>query len=108
MMQAAPQQGGMLSGLGGTLAQGFAFGAGSAMARRAVDSVFGGSDSAPAPAPEVAAPAAPVPTPAPTMSADACKWDLKAYNDCMKDNNFSVASCEFYFNALKQCQESSM
>merc|ERR1719223_2066945 len=45
MMQQAPQQsgGGMLSGLGATMAQGFAFGTGSAVARAAVRSIFGGS-----------------------------------------------------------------
>ena len=41
----APQQGGMLSGLGGVMAEGFAFGIGSSIARSAVNSVmdsFGG------------------------------------------------------------------
>jgi type IV secretory pathway TrbL component len=47
MMQQAPQSGGgMLSGLGSTIAQGFAFGTGSAVAHRAVGAVadsFSGS-----------------------------------------------------------------
>lgn len=42
----APQQqqsGGMLSGLGGVMAEGFAFGVGSSIARNVVGSFFGGS-----------------------------------------------------------------
>jgi len=39
---AQPQSGGMFSGLGGVLAQGMAFGAGSAIAHSAIRSVTGG------------------------------------------------------------------
>ena len=43
---AEPQQGGgMMSGLGGMVAQGMAFGAGSSIAHHAVGSMFGGSGS---------------------------------------------------------------
>lgn len=43
---APPQQsGGMMSGLGGVVAEGFAFGVGSSLARHAVGSLFGGSSS---------------------------------------------------------------
>ena len=46
IMQQAPQQGGgMLSGLGSVMAQGFAFGTGSAVAHNVVGSMFGGSSS---------------------------------------------------------------
>ena len=59
----APQQqqsGGMLSGLGSTIVQGFAFGTGSSIARNVVDSVMNGGSSQPAtssaPAPQYQAP----------------------------------------------------
>lgn len=46
IMQQQPQQGGgMLSGLGGVMAQGFAFGTGSAIAHNVVGSMFGGGSS---------------------------------------------------------------
>jgi hypothetical protein len=41
-MQQQQQSGGMMSGLGGMVAQGFAFGAGSAVAHNVVGSFFGG------------------------------------------------------------------
>ena len=37
--------GGMMSGIGGTIAHGMAFGAGSSMAHHAIGSMFGGSSS---------------------------------------------------------------
>ena len=39
-LQTQPQQGGMLSGLGGVMAEGFAFGVGSSIARSAVNAIF--------------------------------------------------------------------
>ncbi len=45
MMQSAPQSGGMMSGLGGTLMTGMAFGAGSEIAHQAVRGVMGGGSS---------------------------------------------------------------
>ena len=45
-MQAAPQSGGgMMSGLGGTLAAGMAFGAGSEIAHQGVRAMMGGGSS---------------------------------------------------------------
>ena len=42
VQQQAPASGGMMSGLGGTIMQGMAFGAGSEVAHQAVRSVMGG------------------------------------------------------------------
>merc|ERR1719487_1811414 len=73
----------MLSGLGSTMAQGFAFGTGSALAREAVGSIFGGhGSSAPAPAPAAPAPAAPVPS----APAGPCEYDQKAFQSCLQQN----------------------
>jgi len=98
-MQAPQQSGGLLSGLGSTIAQGFAFGAGSSMARHAVDSVMGGGSAAPA---AHAAPAAPQQSWS-QASSSACEIDQKALMQCFQ-NGGNAASCEFYFSALQQCQ----
>ena len=84
------------------MAQGFAFGAGSAVAKVAVgsmmDSFSGSKEAAPAPA----APAAPAP-----KVPDACTIDNDAFKQCLKDNNGQMASCDFYYNALQSCQASA-
>jgi hypothetical protein len=105
---AVPQQqsGGMLAGLGATMAQGFAFGAGSAMARQAVNSVFGGSSSSSAPAPQQAAPAAPAPVTQAPMTG--CESDHSAFVRCLQDNPSNASNCDFYFTALQACQNRNM
>ena len=47
IMGQQPQGGGAMSGLGGVMAQGMAFGAGSSMAHAAIGSMMGGGSSAP-------------------------------------------------------------
>ncbi|RZC55614.1 hypothetical protein C5167_014469 [Papaver somniferum] len=104
----APAQssgGGMLGGLGATIAQGMAFGGGSAMAHRAVDSIMGprtiqheavGSDA-------VAAPAA--------MSSvggsDACGNQNKAFQDCLNNYGSDISKCQFYLDMLSECRRGS-
>lgn len=90
------------------MANGFAFGTGSALARTAVDSMFGGHSSAPT--------QAPAPTEAPSSSlmrseppvAAACRLDHQAFTECLKANTGNAGSCDYYFNALKACQQSNM
>ena len=90
-------------GLGSTMAQGFAFGTGSAIARTAVDSMMGGRSQAPAAA---AAPAA-APVQSEFQASSACKFDQQAFNDCLRMNSSNASNCEFYYNALKSCQQSN-
>mmetsp|Transcript_11698 Transcript_11698/g.11748 ORF Transcript_11698/g.11748 Transcript_11698/m.11748 type:complete len:198 (+) Transcript_11698:110-703(+) len=103
----APQQssgGGMLSGLGSTMAQGFAFGTGSAVAHSAVNSVMGsfsGSGKSTQEAPHATPSAAPSPA-----YSGACEADNQAFVKCMQQNSSNVAQCDFYYNALQQCQGS--
>lgn len=101
------QSGGMLAGLGSTMAQGFAFGTGSAVAHSAVNSLFGGGSSHHT--------SAPAPAPAVVQQEDheskipmACRVDYRAFNDCLKANPNNGSSCEFYFNSFKACQEANM
>lgn len=88
-----------LAGLGSTMAQGFAFGTGSALAREAVGSIFGGSktEAPAAPAPNV--PAAPAAAPSP------CDYDQRAFTSCLQQNPNSASNCDHYFTALQACQQ---
>ena len=99
-----------LLGLGATMAQGFAFGTGSALARTAVDAVFSGGSKEQAPAaPAPVAPQQPqsLQTQQPQYSG-ACSVDQKAFTDCLHANAGNAGSCDYYFNALKACQESNI
>ena len=95
----------MLSGLMGTMAQGFAFGTGSSIARGAVgaagDALFGGSasDQAAQPAAQQAA-AAPA-------AADACAVDKRAFYQCLETSNGDADKCSELFRALSMCQENA-
>uniref|UniRef100_A0A0A9G0C6 CHCH domain-containing protein n=1 Tax=Arundo donax TaxID=35708 RepID=A0A0A9G0C6_ARUDO len=100
----APAQSGggsILGGIGSTIAQGMAFGTGSAMAHRAVDAVMGPrtiqhetvvSEAA------VAAPAAPV------SNADACSIHSKAFQDCINNYGSDISKCQFYLDMLTECR----
>lgn len=82
------------------MAQGFAFGTGSALAREAVGSIFGGHGSS-APAPAAAAPA---PAPMAPVSAGPCEYDQKAFQSCLQQNPTNASVCDQYFSALQACQ----
>lgn len=103
----APQQssgGGMMSGLMGTVAQGMAFGTGSAIAHRAVGAVansFSGSD-----APQEAAPAMEAPQPV-QQQQNLCGNDQRAFLECLNTNSNDIAACQFYLDQYKQCQTAS-
>ncbi|KAG7387666.1 hypothetical protein PHYBOEH_008168 [Phytophthora boehmeriae] len=105
----APSVGG---GLMATVAEGFAFGTGSAIARHGVNAVvdsFSGSKDAPVAQP-VAAAAAPVAAPvasAPGLAA-VCASDNKAFLECIDRNTHDVAACQFYLDALNQCKQQSV
>ncbi|KAF0716650.1 Aste57867_2734 [Aphanomyces stellatus] len=105
---AQPQQsGGMMSGLMGTVAEGMAFGTGSAIARHAVGAVvdsFSGSDDTKA---QSAAAAAPVAAAQPAAAPTACFNDQKAFMDCLQVNQNDVASCQFYFDQFNMCKNQS-
>ncbi len=95
----------MLGGLASTIAQGMAFGTGSAVAHRAVDSMMGprtvqheyaqqeGSGSAAA----VAS----------SGSVDSCANQSKAFQDCLNANGSDIAKCQFYVDMLNECRRGS-
>ena len=114
----------MLSGLAGTVMQGMAFGGGSAMAHRAVDSIAGprtvvhdhqgqGQGGAPAAADGTNAAAA-----ATTMSAidtgdrqlnrtvqKECGEEVGQFTRCLQENRNDFNACSFYFDVLSTCQK---
>lgn len=94
-------------GLGRTMAEGFSFGIGSAVARNVVNSVMGGGSSSSAPAPSAPAPMAPPAAhfEAPKMNGGACDFDHKELMRCLQENPSSSSLCEFQFNALQACQQ---
>ncbi len=99
----APMQpssgGGMLSGIGSTIAQGMAFGTGSAIAHRAVGAVagsFGGGSN------EVAAA---VEQPMQQQQGGVCAMDKQMFFDCLQQNKGDQESCRFLYDQLQQCQQ---
>ena len=96
-----------MSGLASTVAQGMAFGTGSAIAHRAVGAVAGsmsgGGDAE---------------TPAqtsqemgyeqqPTLANAACADDKQMFYECLQMNKGDQSSCQFLYDALKSCQKGS-
>jgi hypothetical protein len=102
---AAPQQsgGGMMSGLMGTVAQGFAFGTGSAVAREAVSGVMGsmggGGGGQAAPPAETGA--------AQQVQAPACAMQQQSFYDCLHHSNGDASACNDFFQALSECQSNA-
>ena len=97
----------MLSGIGSTIAQGMAFGTGSAIAHRAIGAVAnsfgGGSSEQQQPAQEAAAP-----QDFSQNSAGACVAERQIYYDCLRDNKDDGAVCQFLLEQLKACNQNQM
>merc|ERR1719266_938219 len=104
----APMQqssgGGMLSGIGSTIAQGMAFGTGSAIAHRAVGAVAnsfgGGGDAQPAEQPLEQ-------QQFDTMQQqqmEVCVDEKKMFYDCLNVNKGDQQACTFLMDMIKDCQ----
>ncbi|KAK9166836.1 hypothetical protein Scep_002027 [Stephania cephalantha] len=105
----APVHGGggsILSGIGSTIAQGMAFGTGSAVAHRAVDAVMGPrtvqhetvvSEASSAPAPAMNS----------MNGSDACSIHSKAFQDCLNNYGTDISKCQFYLDMLSECRRNS-
>ncbi|CAL9077080.1 unnamed protein product [Musa acuminata var. zebrina] len=105
----APVQGGgsILGGIGSTIAQGVAFGTGSAVAHRAVDAVMGPRtfqhETIASEAPTAASPANPVNY----AGTDACSIHSKAFQDCINNYGSDISKCQFYLDMLNECRRGS-
>jgi hypothetical protein len=86
-----------------------AFGAGSEVAHTAIRSVMGGPSSSHA-APQEAAPAYSAP-PAQQQSSSQgqgmCAYPQQELMKCLQEQSGNAGACDFYFNALKSCQDSA-
>ncbi|MED6157014.1 hypothetical protein PIB30_118619 [Stylosanthes scabra] len=105
----APAQSGgggsMLGGIGSTIAQGMAFGTGSAVAHRAVDSIMGPRTvQHEMVEPAAGAAASAVPT---ANSMDACNIHSKAFQDCINSYGSDISKCQFYMDMLAECRKNS-
>ncbi|CAA7399532.1 unnamed protein product [Spirodela intermedia] len=103
----APLQSGggsILGGIGSTIAQGMAFGTGSAVAHRAVDAVMGPRTVQHEYVDSGAAPAAAAPT---AVGADSCNIHSRAFQDCINSNGADISKCQFYLDMLNECRRGS-
>lgn len=91
--------------------QGMVFGAGSAVAHRAIDAVAGprtvqhewaeGDGPAKGQQQQADAPMAAAQTP-----ENVCMIEKQDFASCITDNQGDVSACQFYFQALSSCQQS--
>ncbi|KAJ0821437.1 putative cysteine alpha-hairpin motif superfamily [Helianthus annuus] len=95
--------GSMLGGIGSTIAQGMAFGTGSAVAHRAVDAIVGPRTIQH----ETVAAAAPEASATSSSFSDACGMHSKAFQDCINSSGSDISKCQFYMDMLAECRRSS-
>ncbi|MCO5553016.1 hypothetical protein L7F22_006536 [Adiantum nelumboides] len=100
----APVSGGggsIAGGLGATIAQGMAFGTGSAMAHRAVDGLIGPRTVTH----EYVTPDAPGSSSLATVSgSDTCLNQAKSFQDCINAYGSVIGKCQFYIDMLNECR----
>ncbi|GAB4847205.1 hypothetical protein Ancab_039818 [Ancistrocladus abbreviatus] len=99
--------GSMLGGLGATIAQGMAFGTGSAVAHRAVDSVLGPRTIQHETVASETASAAPAPMTNTVAGPDTCGIHSKAFQDCLNTSGSDISKCQFYLDMLNECRRNS-
>ena len=80
---------GIMSGVGSTIIQGFAFGTGSSLAHEAVNKVFEKN--------------VPVQTISEPKCSINCENEYKSFITCLQQNNNNPTSCNTYFDALQAC-----
>jgi len=106
---AVPQKsGGMLSGIGSTIAQGMAFGTGSAMAHRAVgavaESMGGGGGEGEQGQPVEQQQQMQHQSSGQEQLQGACATDKQMFFECLKVNQGDQQSCSFLYSTLQECQ----
>lgn len=102
----------MLAGIGSTIAQGMAFGTGSAIAHRAVGAVAGsfggggGSEQSAEPA-QMAPSSSYDPTQLNSQQMTGpCAQDKQMFYECLQMNRGDQQACAFLYDQLKHCQMS--
>ncbi|XP_057814119.1 uncharacterized protein LOC131028015 isoform X2 [Cryptomeria japonica] len=97
--------GSMLSGIGSTIAQGLAFGTGSAVAHRAVDGIMGPRTVQHEFEPGEAPAAAGAPAVTNMSGPDSCGNQAKAFQDCLNNYGSDISKCQFYVDMLNECRK---
>ncbi|PKA54349.1 hypothetical protein AXF42_Ash000182 [Apostasia shenzhenica] len=96
----------MFGGIGSTIAQGMAFGTGSAVAHRAVDAVIGPRtiqhETVVSQDPEASAASI-----GNASGGDACSIQSKAFQDCINNYGSDISKCQFYLDMLTECRRGS-
>ncbi len=99
--QPPAQSGGMMSGIGSTIAQGMAFGAGSEVAHQAVRSVMGGNSHG-----NEQKPMENNQQQQQQQQQQPCAEYTFKFNDCLKFKDNDLSQCQSYFDDLKSCERS--
>jgi len=97
----------MLSGIGSTIAQGMAFGTGSAIAHRAVGAAansFGGGGDTPQNSVAGAEPTFDQQQQPMQQMAGPCDQDKQMFFECLKMNKGDQESCRFLYESFQTCQ----
>ena len=90
----------MMSGMGGMIAQGMAFGAGSAIAHRAVGAVADGMSGTGEEGGAVNESQKQA-----QANAGPCGEPKGFLYQCLEQQNGNATACQYYFDALRSCQE---
>ena len=99
MQQPTTQKTGMFSGIGSTIMQGMAFGAGSEVAHQAVRSVMGGSSShqqAPQQQQQVQQ----------QQQQNPCQMEIQNFGQCL-ERNTDLSYCQSLSDILKSCRQAN-
>lgn len=99
-VQAQPQSGGMLGGIGSTIISGMAFGAGSEVAHQAVRSLMGGSSSSHS-EPQQQQQQAPQQT---QQYQNPCQLEMDSFSKCLS-NNDNIQYCQNFSDMLRNCKQ---
>lgn len=106
-----PSSGGMMSGIGSTIVQGMAFGAGSEIAHQAVRSMMGGSSGHSNP-PQQQQQQQQMPVENQNQNyqnqqkANPCADYNFGFVNCLKVNDNNISTCQSFFDDLKSCEKS--
>ncbi|GFP99440.1 hypothetical protein PHJA_002088100 [Phtheirospermum japonicum] len=99
--------GSMLGSIGSTIAQGMAFGTGSAVAHRAVDAVLGPRTIQHEAVASEAVAGAAAPAATSMGASDACNMHSRAFQDCLNGYGNDISKCQFYMDMLAECRRNS-
>ena len=112
MQQQSSGGGGMLAGIGSTIAQGMAFGTGSAIAHRAVgaaaEALTGGGGSSAPPAQQQPVDQYQSQQMMQQQPQGVCANDKQTFFECLQMNRGDQQACQFLYDQLQSCQQNQV